>query len=126
METSIQSTAQDRILPLNRRHRQVLISAAVLILLIAPVTVYNYNQFGQFVLLNTNAGFAFFWGNHPIFGDRFVPVLTPEMGSYQALIPAELRGLNETAQDQALLKLEGGFITSDPVRFIKLSLIPLP
>ena len=37
-----------------------LIYAAVLILIIAPVTVYNYNQFGQFVLLNTNAGFAFF------------------------------------------------------------------
>ena len=103
-----------------------LIFAAVLILLIAPVTVYNYNQFGQFVLLNTNAGFAFFWGNHPIYRDHFVPIMTPDMGSYQALIPQELRSLNEAALDQALLKLGIGFITSDPVRFIKLSITRIP
>ncbi len=103
-----------------------LICAAVLILLIAPVTVYNYNQFGQFVLLNTNAGFAFFWGNHPVYGDRFVPILTPKMGGYQALIPQELRNLNEAALDHALLKLGVGFITSDPLRFVKLSITRIP
>jgi len=103
-----------------------LICAAVLVLLIAPITVYNYNQFDQFVLLNTNAGFAFFWGNHPIYGDYFVPILTPDMGSYQALIPEELRGLNEAALDQALLKLGIGFVTSDPVRFLKLSITRIP
>ena len=103
-----------------------LICAAVLILLIAPVTVYNYSQFNQFVLLNTNAGFAFFWGNHPVYGDHFVPILTPDLGSYQELIPEELRGLNEAALDQALLKLGVGFITSDPVRYIKLSITRIP
>jgi len=103
-----------------------LICVAVLVLLIAPVTVYNHNQFGQFVLLNTNAGFAFFWGNHPIYRDHFVPIMTPDMGSYQALIPQELRSLNEAALDQALLKLGIGFITSDPVRFIKLSITRIP
>ena len=103
-----------------------LICAAVLVLLIAPVTVYNYSQFNQFVLLNTNAGFAFFWGNHPVYGDHFVPILTPDMGSYQALIPQELRGLNEADLDHALLKLGIGFITSDPVRFIKLSITRIP
>jgi len=103
-----------------------LICAAVLVLLIAPVTVYNYNQFGQFVLLNTNAGFAFFWGNHPVYGDHFVPILTPDMDSYQELIPKELRRLNEAALDHALLKLGVGFISSDPVRFIKLSITRIP
>ncbi len=103
-----------------------LICAAVLVLLIAPVTVYNYNQFNQFVLLSTNAGFAFFWGNHPVYGDHFVPILTPEMGSYQELIPEELHGLNEAALDQALLKLGIGFITSDPIRFVKLSITRIP
>jgi hypothetical protein len=103
-----------------------LICAAVLVLLIAPITVYNYSQFNQFVLLNTNAGYAFFWGNHPVYGDHFVPILTPEMGSYQDLIPQELRSLNEAALDQALLKLGIGFITSDPVRFIKLSITRIP
>jgi hypothetical protein len=103
-----------------------LICAAVLILLIAPISLFNYHQFGQFVLLNTNAGFAFFWGNHPVYGDHYVPIMTPDMGSYQALIPAELRGLNEAALDQALLKLGIGFITSDPIRFIKLSITRIP
>jgi len=103
-----------------------LICTAVLVLLIAPITVYNYNQFNQFVLLNTNAGYAFFWGNHPVYGNRFVPILTPDMGSYQGLIPQELRDLNEAALDQALLKLGVGFITSDPVRFIKLSITRIP
>ncbi|MFC2043165.1 hypothetical protein ACFLUA_03325 [Chloroflexota bacterium] len=103
-----------------------LICAAVLVLLIVPITLYNYSQFGQFVLLNTNAGFAFFWGNHPIYGVHFMPILTPDMGSYQALIPQELRSLNEAALDQALLKLGFGFITSDPVRFIKLSITRIP
>jgi len=111
---------------LNELLRGGLICAAVLVLLIAPITVYNYSQFEQFVLLNTNAGFAFFWGNHPVYGDRFVPILTPEMGSYQALIPEELRGLNEAALDQAMLKLGVGFITSDPVRFLKLSITRIP
>ena len=103
-----------------------LICAAVLVLLIAPITLYNYSQFNQFVLLNTNAGFAFFWGNHPVYGDHFVPILTPDMGSYQALIPEELRSLNEAALDQDLLKLGIGFIISDPIRFIKLSITRIP
>jgi hypothetical protein len=42
------------------------------------------------VLINTNAGYAFFWANHPIYGAHFVPILTPEMGTYQSLIPQEL------------------------------------
>jgi len=54
-----------------------LIFAAVLILLIAPVTFYNFNQFGQFVLLNTNAGFAFFWGNHPVYGLSLIHISEP-------------------------------------------------
>ena len=103
-----------------------LICAAVLVLLIAPISLFNYHQFNQFVLLNTNAGFAFFWGNHPVYGDHFVPILIPDMGSYQELIPQELRGLNEAALDHALLKLGVGFITSDPVRFIKLSITRIP
>ena len=32
-------------------------------LLISPWTIRNYYAFGTFVPLNTNAGFAFYWGD---------------------------------------------------------------
>ena len=59
-------------------------------LCVAPWTIRNYGVFHRFVLLNTNAGFAFYWGNHPVHGNGFVPILPgPEYGR---LIPGELRG----------------------------------
>jgi len=94
--------------------------------MIVPFTVYNYLRFQQFVLLNTNAGFAFFWANHPIYGTRFVPILTPEMGTYAGLIPADLRNLSEAALDRDLLKLGIGFVVSDPWRYLVLSVSRIP
>jgi hypothetical protein len=99
---------------------------AILFLVIAPFTIYNYTRFERFVLLNTNAGFAFYWGNHPIYGTQFVPILTPEMGSYQELVPRDLRALDEAALDQALLKLGIGFVLEDPGRYVLLSLSRIP
>ena len=88
--------------------------------------MFNYQRFNRFVLLNTNAGFAFFWGNHPIYGTHFVPILTPDMGTYQDLIPKDLRNLDEAALDQALLKRGIQFILDDPGRYILLSLSRIP
>lgn len=101
-----------------------LVSAAVLAAVIMPVTAYNYARFDRFVLLNTNAGYAFFWGNHPIYGTRFVPILPSR--TYQKLIPAELRGLDEAALDQALLRRGVGFVLEDPGRYALLSLSRIP
>jgi 4-amino-4-deoxy-L-arabinose transferase-like glycosyltransferase len=98
------------------------ISGLFLIVLILPITIFNYSRFNRFVLLNTNAGFAFFWGNHPIYGTKFEPILPEEMGSYQELIPEELKGLNEAALDQELLRRGIQFVLDDPVRYIRLSL----
>jgi hypothetical protein len=94
----------------------------ILLLSIAPWTYRNYQAFGQFVLLNTNAGFAFYWGNHPIHGYNFISILPAGGPSYQDLIPAELRHLNEAELDRALLKLSLTNITEDPVRYLMLSL----
>jgi len=96
------------------------------ILLILPFTLYNYARFDRFVLLNTNAGYAFFWGNNPVYGTRFQGILTPEMGSYQSLIPEELRGLDEPALEQALMRRGLGFVTDDPGRYVLLSLSRVP
>jgi exopolysaccharide biosynthesis polyprenyl glycosylphosphotransferase len=99
----------------------LLIAVAVIAVLIAPWTVRNYRVFGRFVLLNTNAGFAFFWANHPIYGTDFVGILPAGGPSYQDLIPPAWRGLDEAALDQALLREGLRFVTEDPLRYARLS-----
>jgi 4-amino-4-deoxy-L-arabinose transferase-like glycosyltransferase len=108
------------------RSSYLLLPLVVMALAILPWTIRNYVAFDQFVLLNTNAGYAFFWGNHPIYGTRFVPILTPEMGSYYALIPAELLHLDEAALDKALFQRALVTIMADPGRYILLSLSRIP
>ena len=100
------------------------LTVVVIAAFILPVTLYNYSRFGRFVLLNTNSGYAFFWGNNPIYGTRFIPILsTPE---YQAMIPEEVRHLDEAALDQELLKRGIQFVMADPKRYILLSLSRIP
>lgn len=101
------------------------IATSVVVLAILPFTAFNYARFDRFVLLNTNAGYAFFWANHPIYGAQFIDAA--EMGEiYQELVPAELRHLDEAALDQELLKRGLGFVTDDPIRYVKLSLSRIP
>ena len=110
--------------PTMRPHAEVvrglLASLAVVAVVILPWTVRNYRVFDRLVLLNTNSGYAFFWGNHPIYGSHFVPIL-PD-GTYQRLIPTELRSLDEAALDQALLRRGIQFVVDDPGRYVRLSL----
>lgn len=109
----------------NRRNLSVLlISSAIIVAAIIPFSVYNYSRFGRLVLLNTNAGFAFFWGNHPIHGTKFIPIFPSYM--YYLMIPENLRHLDEAALDQALLKEGLNFVRNDPVRYILLSLSRIP
>jgi 4-amino-4-deoxy-L-arabinose transferase-like glycosyltransferase len=104
------------------RRTAVRLAAPLLVMavLIAPWTVRNYLAFHQFVLLNTNAGFAFFWGNHPIYGTTFQATLKGDV-RYADLVPAALKPLNEAALDSALLREGIGFVTADPVRYALLS-----
>jgi hypothetical protein len=96
-------------------------------LLLTPVIVRNYRAFGRIMALNSNAGFAFFWSNHPIYGTRFESVLSPSHGvTYQELIPSELLDLDEAALDRALLKRGLDFIREEPSRYILLSLSRIP
>jgi 4-amino-4-deoxy-L-arabinose transferase-like glycosyltransferase len=114
-----------------KRHKTLqiqtlIITVTIIVLMIVPFTIFNYQRFGQFVLLNTNAGFAFFWGNHPIYGAHFLPILPPELGTYQDLLPKELLSLSEAALDKALMQRAMQFIIADPVRYILLSLSRIP
>ena len=106
---------------LGGRLRGSLLALAIMLLLILPWTVRNYRAFGHFVPLNTNAGYAFFWANHPIYGAQFVAIL-PGKAPYQRLIPAELRSLDEAALDSALLRRGFEFVMQDPARYFLLSL----
>jgi len=98
-----------------------LITLLALAALIAPWTLRNYRAFGQFVLLNTNAGYAFFWANHPIQGTNFMTLLPPEI-PYESLVPPELQGLNEAALEKALMQRGLQFVLHDPGRYVLLSL----
>ena len=97
-------------------------STFVVAIMIIPWTVRNYRAFETFVPLNTNAGFAFFWGNHPIHGVNFIPLLPTDGPSYYDLIPEELRPLNEAELDRALLKEGLKIVSADPRRYLLLSL----
>jgi 4-amino-4-deoxy-L-arabinose transferase-like glycosyltransferase len=97
------------------------VSLSIVVLAILPWTIRNYRAFHQLVLLNTNAGYAFFWANHPIHGKNFIVLLPPEI-SYQSLIPPELHNLNEAAMENALMKRAIQFVLDDPLRYIILSL----
>ena len=102
-------------------------SALAFVLLISPFVVRNYRVFGELAMPNTNAGFTFFWSNHPIYGTRFEAVLSPSHGvSYQDLIPPELRDLNEARLDRALLARGLQFVRDDPGRYLLLSLSRIP
>jgi hypothetical protein len=102
--------------------RGMALATAVVVLLILPWTIRNYRAFGVATPLNTNAGFAFFWGNHPIYGTNFVGILPADGPSYQDLIPPALLTLNEAELDRALLKDGLQFVVDDPVRYLLLSL----
>jgi 4-amino-4-deoxy-L-arabinose transferase-like glycosyltransferase len=103
-----------------------LITIGILVVAILPFTIYNYSRFQRFVLLNTNAGYAFFFGNHPIYGTKFIPILSDETGGYQALLPKELIGLDEAAMEQELMRRGIGFVRDDPIRYLRLSLSRIP
>ncbi|VAW33116.1 hypothetical protein MNBD_CHLOROFLEXI01-1635 [hydrothermal vent metagenome] len=108
------------------RLTRFILPVAMVILMVIPWTIRNYVAFDQIVPLNTNSGFAFFWGNHPRYGTKFIPILPS--GEYYRMIPQELQeqGLNEAQMDSALLSEAFKIITADPGRYLLLSLSRIP
>lgn len=102
------------------------VTLGVVLVCVLPFTVRNYEAFNRFVLLNTNAGFVFYWGNHPLHGTNFVPILPGgsdvNQVNYLTLLPKELSRLNEADLDRALLTRGFGFIADDPARYVLLSI----
>ncbi len=103
-----------------------LLAGAVVALMILPFTLRNYARFHSFVLLNTNAGFAFYMSNHPVYGTRFEPILSEQAGGYQQLIPEDVQPLDEAAMDRFFLQRGLAFVRDDPGRYVLLSLSRIP
>jgi hypothetical protein len=95
---------------------------AVVAAAILPWTFRNYKAFGQFVPLNTNAGFVMFWANHPVHGTSFRPILSYGTVNYGTMLPTDVKGLNEAALDRELFRRGVGFVKDDPVRYLRLSM----
>lgn len=119
--------------PLQQRlgsRRAILMLATVTLSLsafILPWSIRNYLLFEEVTFLNTNAGYAFFWSNHPIHGHTPIGHVAEQTDTtYQALIPEELRHLNEAALEKALFRRGVGFVLDDPGRYLRLSLARVP
>ena len=88
----------------------------IIVLMIAPWTIRNYRVFHQFLLLNSNAGYAFYASNHPHLGTEWSNenIVVP--------VPEELHGQNEAQLDHALTQMGIQFIVADPKRYLLLTL----
>ena len=93
-----------------------LVPLAVIALLIAPWTIRNYRAYGRFLLLNSNAGYAFYSSNNPALGVKW------STENSVAPVPADLQGRNEAEMDSALMRRGIGFILADLGRYTLLTL----
>lgn len=92
-------------------------SSLILALFILPFTIRNLQVYGDFLLLNSNTGFAMYSAQHPMHGTSF--------REFEAApLPPELlrQSLNEAQWDKELLSRGIGFVLADPGRYLLLSL----
>ena len=87
----------------------------ILLLFIVPFTVRNYQAYDEFLLLNSNAGYAMYSAQHPMHGTDFREFDAAPM-------PGDLAGLNEAQLDRELMRRGIGFVVADPSRYLLLSL----
>jgi 4-amino-4-deoxy-L-arabinose transferase-like glycosyltransferase len=91
------------------------LSGLLLALMIAPFTIRNYRVYGEFLLLNSNAGYAMYSAQHPMHGTVFQEYVGAPM-------PTDMIGLNEVQMDRELMQRGIGFVLAEPGRYIQLSL----
>ncbi len=104
---------------LQKHVRQTMIglacTAGLMAALILPFTIRNYLAYGQFLLLNSNAGYAMYSAQHPMHGTTFQEFAA-------APVPPEVLGHSEPEMDRELMRLGIGFVLADPGRYLLLSL----
>ncbi len=96
---------------------RLILAGLVIIAFILPFTLRNYAVYGDFLLLNSNAGYAMYSAQHPMHGSSFQEFAA-------APLPDDLAGLglNEAQWDRALMSRGIGFVLAEPGRYLLLSL----
>jgi len=96
---------------------RLVLAGLAMLAFIAPFTLRNYRVYGDFLLLNSNAGYAMYSAQHPMHGSSFQEFAA-------APLPEDLagQGLNEAQWDKALMARGVGFVLDDPGRYLLLSL----
>jgi hypothetical protein len=95
----------------------LVLAGMMLLAFILPWTYRNYRVYGDFLLLNSNTGYAMYSAQHPMHGTSF-------QAFEAAPLPDELWGQvsNEAEWDRALMRRGIAFILEDPGRYLRLSL----
>lgn len=100
-------------IPRLQRVKALFFAGVLLCAFILPWTIRNYRVYGEFLLLNSNTGYAMYSAQHPMHGISF--------DEYAAApLPDDLRGLNEAQMDRILLRRGIEFILEDPGRYVLL------
>lgn len=94
-----------------------ILACVVMAACILPFTLRNYRVYGEFLLLNSNTGFAMYSAQHPMHGTEFREYVAAPLPTDLDPMPA-----NEAQWERALLRRGFGFIAADPVRYARLSL----
>lgn len=95
--------------------RSLVLSGLILVALILPWTYRNYRAYGQFLLLNSNTGYAMYSAQHPMHGSRFSEFAA-------APLPEDMARGNEAQMDRELLRRGLAFVLEDPWRYLLLCL----
>lgn len=96
---------------------RLVLAGLVILAFILPFTLRNYIVYDDFLLLNSNAGYAMYSAQHPLHGSSFQEYAA-------APLPEDLAalGLNEAQWDKALMSRGLGFVLAEPGRYLLLSL----
>jgi len=97
-------------------------AAVVALLFILPFTLRNYRAYGDFLLLNSNAGYAMYAAQHPLHGSEFEEHRA--MPLPEELLPVE--SMTEPEWDRALMERGIAFVADEPFRYLLLSLSRVP
>lgn len=90
--------------------RGLAIAVILPIILIAPVTLRNFRVYGQFLLLNSNSGYAWYASVNPGLGTRW------DASKVVVPVPDELSGLNEAQLDHELSQRAWQTVVHEPAR----------
>jgi len=95
----------------------LVVAGVVMVGCIAPFTIRNYIAYDNFLLLNSNAGYAMYAAQHPLHGTSF--------GEYRNMpLPEDIdpATMNEATWDKELMRRGIGFVLAEPGRYLMLSL----